>query len=567
MMSSRPLPKHKVNLTVVLVLVLSLCLAACGGGSGGGQAGDPGTGTEPGTAGPAAPDSTAGAGEPSRGGRIVIARTDPPDTLDPHKTGRASASAVMSLLGGALLAVHPDDLSLQPGLARDWEVSEDGLEYTFYLRDDVKWHTGDPLTAHDFKYTFERALDPATQASVAADFIRGIEEITVDDDHTLRIRIAEPSAIFARNLASSSYMMPLLRSAVEAAGDNYGREPVGVGPYVFDDWVTGYSIRLKRNEDFAWGHPWFDNQGAPYPDELEYRYFGDDATMLAALEAGEIDIAPLAPHEVERFRNDDRFTVLSSLQNGLGRFFIFNLKLPKFQDVRVRQAIAHGIDKAFFVERSLEGLGQPAYSMIPPTLPGYWEGAESAAPAYDPQRALDLLAEAGWEQGADGYVQQNGERLVINVLTSSDDRQNRDAELFKQMMAGIGIDVQIESVEAGLWGQRLQDGDYDMAPLQYWYSDPDVLFFFFHSDQHPNGLNYGGVNDPELNALLEEGRRIADDGERMKIYHEAQRLLNEQVYAIPVYVPESFTAINSRIKGIRVNKLGELLFHDAWVAP
>src|SRR5690606_38891519 len=129
----------RCNLKVVLVLLLGLWLAACGGGSGGTQSTEPGAGPEP----------AAGPPEPTRGGRLVIARTDPPSTLDPHKTGEASASVVMSLLGGALLAVHPDDFSLQPALAEDWTISEDGLEYTFYLRRDVKFHNGDPLTAHD----------------------------------------------------------------------------------------------------------------------------------------------------------------------------------------------------------------------------------------------------------------------------------------------------------------------------------------------------------------------------------------------------------------------------------
>lgn len=504
-------------------------------------------------------------GEPKRGGRVVIARPDPPSTLDPHKTGEAAASQVMSFLGMGLLAMHPEDLSVQPGLAERWEVSDDGLVYTFYLRQNVTFHTGDPLTAHDFKYTFERALDPATATAVAGDHLRGITDIVVEDDYTLKIRLAEPSAVFARNMTLAGYQHPLLQSEVEGKGADYGRSPISVGPFQFDHWVTGFSITLKRFDDFNWAPAWFENQGAVYPDELQFRYIGEEATLLAALEIGEVDIAEVPPHQVDRFLFDPGFDVTTVLRNGIGRFFVFNMADPRFQDLRVRQAIAHGVNKQFFIDRSLEGRGVPAHTMLPPSLPGYHPNAESVSHTYDVDKAMALLAEAGWTMGNDGFLHKDGEKFVIRAVIYPADIVVRDAELFKNQMRRLGIDVVIESYERALQTQMLQDGDYDITLIGYTYNDPDVLFFFFHSDQHPNGLNYGAVNDPEVDELLSRGRQEFVEAERMAIYHQLQELINERVYVVPVYIEERYIAANARIKGFRTNVLGDYLLNDVYV--
>lgn len=498
------------------------------------------------------------------GGKFVIARGDPPSILDPHKTGEAAADQIHVLLGGGLMALEPE-LGLVPHLAESVEQSADGLTYTFVVRQDVRFHNGDPLTADDFKYTYERALDPATQSAAAGDMLANIASIEVPDEYTLVIHLSAPSAVFLRNMSYSGYLQPLSRRAIEEQGDNYGRNPVGVGPYRFKEWIAGYAITLERNPDYDWAPAYFENQGAPYPDEIEVRYIPEQGTLIAALETGEVDLAIVNATDLFIFEDDQRFEIYSSLRNGIGRLFIFNLNDPILADLRVRQAFSHAVDKQFFIDRSLEGLGIPATSALPPSLPGYDPASADSDYDFDREAAAALLDEAGWLLGADGLRYKEGQPLRIRIVAYSQTEVVRDSELLQNQLRAVGVDVSVETYERTLQTPMLQAGDYQIAPLGWTYGDPDVLYLLYHSTQNPNGLNYGAVNDPELDRLLEAGRTTIIDEDRMLVYHDVQRVLNEGAYLLPVYVQESFSVASSRVEGLRFNALGSWLLHDLWL--
>lgn len=498
------------------------------------------------------------------GGRLTLARPDPPSILDPHKTGESAADQVLVLLGGGLVALDPE-LNIIPAIAHSWEQSDDGTVFTFFLRDDVKFHNGDALTAHDFKYTYERALDPATQAAVAGDMLGGIASIDVPDDYTLVITLKEPSAVFLRNMSSQGYLQPLSRRAIEELGDDYGRNPVGVGPYRFKEWIAGYSITVERNPDYAWAPGYFSNDGAAYLDEIEIRYIPEQGTLVAAVETGEVDMVGVPAADLFLFEDNPAFNINYALQNGIGRMFVFNMNAPLFQDIRVRQAFNHATDKDFFVDRSLEGRGIPATSPLPPSLPGYDPASAETSLPFDREAAAALLDEAGWVAGADGVRVKDGERLELRIVAYTGDEIVRDSELLQNNLRAIGVDASIEVYERALQTSMVLAGDYDIAPLGWTYVDPDVLFFLFHSTQWPNGLNYGAVNDPELDRVLELGRATVVDEDRMRVYHDAQRIYNEQAYGIQVYVRETFTVSNARVQGLIFDSLGAWRLHDVWL--
>ncbi len=499
------------------------------------------------------------------GGRLVLARPDPPSILDPHKTGESAADQIHVQLGGSLVTTEPGTLNIIPWLAESFEQSEDGLTYTFQVRQDVSFHNGDPLTAHDFKWTYERALDPATQASAARDMLSNVESIEVNGEHELVIRLSAPSAVFLRNLSSAGYLQPLSQRAVEEQGDAYGRNPVGVGPYRFKEWIAGYSITLERNPDFAWPASFYDNAGAAYPDEFEVRYIPEQGTIIAALETGEVDVVTVPATDLFIFEDNPAFEINSILRNGIGMMFMFNLNDPLFEDIRVRQAFAHAVDREFFVENALEGRGIVATSVLPPSLPGFDPATEGTAIPYDPEAAAALLDEAGWTVSADGIRERDGERLSVRIVAYTGDAIVRDSEIFQNQLRRIGADVTIEVYERALQTSMLVDGDFHFAPIGWTYTDPDVLYLLYHSSQWPAGLNYGAVNNAELDAALESGRQIFVDEERMLAYHEAQRIYNENVLGIPLYVPEAFTVSNSRVGGLIFDLLGNMRFHDVWI--
>jgi peptide/nickel transport system substrate-binding protein len=506
---------------------------------------------------------------PKKGGTVVFARRDAPTTLDPHKHGQASASVINSMMGGSLVARNPWTKEIEPLHAKSWEISEDGVTYTFKLREDIKFHNGEPLTAHDYKWTYERALDPETAAVQSAGFLGAIEKMEVPDDYTFVVTIKEPSAVFLGNMAMTSYLQPLEQGYVEEQGDAYGRNPIGMGPWKFEEWITGESITLVRNEEFAWGESWFENQGPPYLEKLVYKYLPEEATMLAALEAGQVDIAQLPAHAVQTFEDNPDFEVASNLQMGMGRWFMPNLQKEVWQDKNVRLAIAHALDRQFFIETSMEGRAVPAYSILSPPMLGYYEKMEELAPKYDLEKSQQLLEEAGWtDEDGDGIREKDGKKLEILLLTRTEELQMRDAEIAQSLLQEIGVAVKIESFERALHTEKCRAGEHDLSIGQYWWSsgDPDVLSFFFHSSQTPGGLNTFHLVDEKVDELLEKGQVTLDEEERWGYYHELQELIVTEGYAFPVYISKEYSAVSKRIKDWKANPSGGILIRDAWIA-
>lgn len=499
------------------------------------------------------------------GGRFVMARGDPPTNLDPHRTGEAAADQVNVLIGGGLMVLDPETLAVMPNLAESYTQSDDGLVFTFTLKRGVTFHNGDPLTANDWKYTFERALNPETQATVSRDMLGSISTIEAPDDYTLVITLSEPSAVFLRNLSSGGYLMPLSRRAVEAGGDNYGQNPVGVGPYRFKEWITGYSITLERNPDFNWPPYYTTNKGAPYLDEIEIRYIPEAGTLVAALETGEIDLAVVGATDLFLFEGNPGFEVATTLRTGIGLLFMFNMEDEVMSDLRVRQAFSLATSKDFIIERAIEGRGVAATSPLPQSLPGYDPASADTDYDFDLEAAAALLDEAGWRVGANGIRAKDGQPLRVRLVAYSQSEVVRDTELLQNQLQALGVDAVVESYERGLQTQMLREGDYQIAPLGWTYGDPDVLFLLYHSTQIASGLNFGKIDDPELDAALEAGRTTVVDADRMLIYHDAQRIMNENAYIMPIYVPETYSVYNTRVQDILFAVNGAWLLHDVWI--
>lgn len=499
------------------------------------------------------------------GGRLVIARGDPPTNLDPHKTGEAAADQVNALIGGGLMTLDPDTLAVMPWLAESYTQNDDGTVFTFNLKRGVTFHNGDPLTANDWKYTFERALNPETQATVSRDMLGSIESIEAVDDYTLVVTLSAPSAVFLRNLSSSGYLMPLSQRAVEAGGDNYGQSPVGVGPYRFKQWVTGYSITLERNADYAWPPFYTSNRGAPYLDEIEIRYIPEAGTLVAALETGEIDLAVVGAADLFLFEDNPGFEVATSLRTGIGLLFMFNMEDEVMSDLRVRQAFSLATSKDFIIDRAIEGRGVAATGPLPQSLPGYDPASADTDYDFDLEAAAALLDEAGWVVGANGIRSKDGQPLRVRLVAYSQTEVVTNTELLQNQLRAVGVDAVVESYERGLQTQMLRDGDYQIAPLGWTYGDPDVLFLLYHSTQAASGLNFGKINDAELDAVLEAGRATVVDADRMVIYHEAQRIMNENAYIMPIYVPETYSVYNARVTDIKFFVTGGWILHDIWI--
>jgi peptide/nickel transport system substrate-binding protein len=495
---------------------------------------------------------------PVPGGKFLYAMSFEPDSLDPHKSG--DAFTVCQFIGASLVARHPETGEYVPYLAESWTKAPDGLTYEFKLRKDVKFHDGTPLTAQDYAYTFMRAIDPATKSPTAGQTLVGLKSAEAVDDYTLRLNMAMPNSVLMDSLSNTCYLQPLPKAAVEKMGDDFGRNPVGAGPFKFKEWATGEKIVLERNPDFNWG-PAFTHGGAPYIETVEFRIIPEYATRVAALESGDVDLADVETKDVKRIEDLGKYRVYKSISPGSGIHVEMNSTRPPFDDLRVRQALNYAVDRNAIVQAVSNGLGVPLYGPLTPSTLGYWPGAEYVGYQYDPAKAKALLTEAGYKPNASGIMEKDGKPLAFTLLTYG--TQGKTGEILQQQFKDIGVQVTLQNVEYGVLFQTLAGGDFDLAIDVLGWPNAGVLFVMFHSSTI--GLyNRSRVTslDPAIGAMV-----VATTQEGFeKTAGDLQRAVVENAYTVPLYGPADTTVINNRVQGpLPVPVARWLYLYDAYL--
>lgn len=543
------------KLTVVTLVVGGFAdlLAACRGEE---EPAAPGT-TPAASPTPGAPGTTpAAAATPTETGGVVRGGTLNYGTLgdvdygslDMTTTTGTNDLEVGRSLNEPYIWLLPDG-TFAPGLAESWEVSDDGLEYTFKLREDVVFHDGTPLDAEAAKYNFDRMTNRETNPNGLSYSYLGAgqsyEGCDVVDKYTFRIRLNRPNAIFLFRMRRK-YISPQSPTAIEKYGSEYFRNPVGCGPFKFVEWEEGDHVTYEANPDYHWGPPQiFTNIGRPYLDRLVYRIFKDASTKATALEAGEVDYAAgLEPADIVRFQDLSDIEVVIREKMGQSVQLNLNTEKPPTNDPAVREAIATAIDRDGLVQSVLFGLVEPAYHVFTKNMWSYDPSLE-ALYQYDPQKSESVLDQAGWTRGGDGIRQKDGVPLKLLYLAGQADlpvAQYVQAELRK-----VGIDVEIQTLQgAGLLEATLRGEHNISGGRTHWIQeDPDVLRNWAHSSLIDVRQNYIRARNPELDQLLEQGIAFVGDPhspEREEVYRRAQRIIMENYYVVPLYYNRSFEA-------------------------
>jgi peptide/nickel transport system substrate-binding protein len=349
---------------------------------------------------------------------------------------------------------------------------------------------------------------------------------------------------------------------IEKYGNDYGRNPVGAGPFIFKEWVTGQSITLDRNDAFNWPQASAKNQGKAYPEHIVYKFITDDQTMLAALDSGSIDIAMgVAPKDVQRYRNNPNYYVLENDRQGLGLFLEMNLENKTLSDLNVRTAINMAINKDAIIKAVINGEGTPSYGPIPATIFGYDPNVENYGYKFNKDKAISLLEQSGYSKNGKGIMEKNGKELALELSIMA--THSQAAQMVQAMLKDIGINVNIQSMEAGTLIEKATKGEYDLSFLSYSYSDPDILFLLFHSSQI-GGLNHVRAQNTELDRLLEKGRTTIDPDERKQVYAGIQKIVVENAYWAPIYAEKNFYVVNSRVQDVKLSNVN-IYYQDSWV--
>lgn len=464
---------------------------------------------------PTAPDA------PLAKDTLIIAVDREPVTLNPHGSNDNGTHFVNNLIFERLVTLD-NDMNLIPVLATTWEFIDD-TTIRFNLREDVKFHNGDPFTAEDVKYTFEQTSE-SPHATALLGFIDA-EATRVVSDHVVDVVLKYPFAPALRHLAHPVAAI-VRKNTIEAGGD-----PVGTGPFQFVDWATGDRLNVKAFDGYWGDKVRFEN--------LLIRYIPEATTRAIEVETGGVDIARgITPSAAIEFMENPDVKVYST--NTLDpRYLSFNCSKAPFDNVKVRQAISAAIDAETIVETVTFGLGQRSYSVVTPNVFGYHNAGDPFG--YNVERAKALLDEAGYP---DGFTTT----LVINAALASD-----DAEIIQNMLGQIGINVEILSYDFSNWLDTIVNGRQDMY-IGLWTAvtgDADyAIRLAYHSENKGPGGNRSFYSNEKVDALLEAAKVEMDQSVRLELYKEVQEILAEEAVVVNLQIGQLHDVAGKHVKGL-----------------
>ena len=485
------------------------------------------------------------------GGIVRIARSQESDTLDPHKTSLLVAHEVAWQIYDSLIYLDETG-EVYPGLALSWEFSNDNKTLTFALRPDVKFHDGTPFNAEAVKFTVERHLDPAT-ASPTGWILGPIDRVEVIDELTVAYHYTEPFVALWVGL-SYSYCAPISPTAVEQHGDQFGRNPVGTGPFKFVEWVPDQGITLERNEDHDWGTPMYTNTGEPMLDGAAYVVIPEDATRIAALGSGEIDVisgtdsVPL--DKIRQLERMDGIKVITRPAVGLYYCYI-NTNIEPMNDVRVRKAMNYAIDKEKMIALVLDGYGRPAYSPVGSAFGHYNAEVENIGYDYDLEKARGLMQEAGQEAG-----------FSLDFLVIESPTFRRIAEVIQQDLAQINIQVNIQSYPVGELFALAPNGESGLTFFYYTFSDPDLIYALLKTGEP---MSWSFQENAELDSLLEQQRVTFDPEKRQELLDRIQVIAVEDALWLYLYEGVYVAAMREAVHGLTLDTVGFHHLQEMWV--
>lgn len=553
-------------LSILLVATMVLGLAACGSKEAETKSAETTESAESGET--AAPAEATGEKE------LKVQIGPNPETMDPALNNTVDGGNMLLEVSECLLIVDKDG-QLQPGQAESWETSEDGLTWTFHLRDGLKWSDGSDLTAKDFEYSWKRVCDPevaAPYAETVLGMVKGYDEaiagntdalaVTAQDDKTLVVELSNPCTYFG-SLAAFATLSPVQQATVEANGDAWATSAetyISNGPFYMTEWVPGSHITLSKN-------PYYWNADAIKLDKLTFALIEDSNAAYSAYQSGELLMIKDVPtEEIPSLEGNEDYYV----DPIIGTYYVsLNLNKEPFNVKEVRQALSLAIDRDYVAETLMQGTYTAATSFMGPGWVDtdgseFQANANNGEPYMDNsdfeanvEKAKQLLADAGYP---------NGEGIPQLTYSTNDTGYHKVvAEYLQQAWAEIGIDLKVETVEWASFTPMRRNGDYEIS-RNGWvgdYTDPSNMLELLYST---NGNNDGKYNNPEFDAAIDESRSTVDPEARSAALHKAEDIMMEDMACLPIAYYNDFWLQSSKITGAWHSPYGYWHFEYADIA-
>jgi oligopeptide transport system substrate-binding protein len=502
---------------------------------------------------------------PATGGVFNTLWSDPP-TMDPHLvTDGTSYGIVIEIFSGLVRLGADTSNPFEPDLAESWSVLEGGTVYEFKLRNDLKFSNGDPVTAQDFKWSFERAAHPDTASTVAEEFlgdIVGIQDIVdgnassasgieVVDERTLRLTIDAPKAYFIAKLTYPTAFV-LNKNNVESLGRNWSDEPVSTGPFILKEYRIGQRIRLARNDNF-WDR-------TAYLDEVVFNLAG--GVSMAMYENDEIDITSVGLADLERVQ-DPTEEINKDLVEVPPNFAVsyvgFNMNEAPFDDANFRQALNHAVDKQLIADQVFSNLVKPAYGIIPPGFPGF--SAEIKGLEFDAQLAKDLLAQSAYADPA------TRPRIILTVPGTGGSPGLTTEVIADMWRQNLGIEIEIQQVEWATYIQDLHRGRLQAWSGLSWQADyPDPQTFIDVLFRSTSAINYGGYANDQVDQYVVDAQTEQDATKRVEYYNNAEQIVISDAAWLPLWWGvDSKALVKPWVKDYQFSSLTIAKFKDVWI--
>ena len=531
------------NLSIMFLLFIALILAACSGDDNGDKDTD-------------ANGDAATSGE--EGGTLVFGRGGDSTSLDPSRTTEGETFKVTKNIFETVVDFEEGGTEVVPGLASDWEVSDDGLTYTFNLEEGIKFHDGTDFNADAVVKNFERWAGGDAELFPYYNSMFGgfdgdeghvIESVEAKDDTTVVFTLTRAQAPFLKNLAMDMFAISSPTAFEEQGDDDFERNPVGTGPFKFVEWKPNDSITVEKNEEY-----WKD--GLPKLDKVIFQSIPDNSARLNALLSGEIDLADgINPSDATSIEDNPDLQLIERPSMNVGYLGLTVTREP-FDQVEVRQAMNHAIDKEAIIDAFYEGRAEVAVNPMPSSIEGYNDEIEGYD--YDPEKAKELLKEAGLE---DGFEM---ELWAMPVPRPYMPDGQKIAEVIQKNLADINVKAEIVSHEWATYLELAEKGDADAFMLGWTgdNGDPDNFLYVLLDEDNIGSNNYTYYKNEKTHDLFIEAQQETDQEKRNELYKEAQEILHEEAPWVPIAHSTPLLGASEGLSGLNPHPTGSDLLSE-----
>jgi peptide/nickel transport system substrate-binding protein len=495
------------------------------------------------------------------GGKVILTSFSDAVRLIPYTTSDSASSRIQGMIFEGMLNLDQKGNPI-PQLATKWSYDKASMTYTFDLRKGVKWHDGKPFTADDVVFSYNMYMNPKSINSYIGDF-GTIKSVTKTGTHQVKIQLKEKDALIVSNVFPAA-IIPKHKfpKGVEDFNKNntVHRNPVGTGPFIFKEWKTDERIVVKANKSY-WN-------GRPYMDEVITRILPDANVEAINLIKGDVDwVESLTPATIAQVAKDKDLKI-TKWDYGQFDFIGFNSKVAPFNDVRVRQALTHGLNRQSIVDKIMLGKAYIASGPFHPKIP---QNNPAVKPlAFDQKKAEALLDAAGWKKGSDGIRAKDGKKMDFEFYFNNGNKSREKIGLLAQQDWGkLGVKVSVRGLEWSIFLDRYAKGELDTFALGWGGYDGNVEHKgFFHSDNIPTattpGNNRNRIDDPKIDKWLDTYLQEEDRNKRIKIYQEMHKYMAENATVIWTVHPMKNMGHDKDLKGIKTTLSSPMFNLEDW---